>query len=377
MFRGSVPLAILVALVTTVAGGRISRANPLASLIPFQKIDADPNESYELTEENGPWLIMATSFAREGAYEEAHQLVLELRRRFKMNAYIFKKRFDFTDRELPGIGVTPRGEPVKMRYYKEESFDEFAVMVGDFEAVDDPKLQKTLEKIKHVEPECLDLRNRESTTRRFALLREYQRWRTTDRDIKSKGPMRHAIAAPNPLLPAEYFAPRGLDKLVEGMNQDVEYSLLECPGRYSVRVATFRGHVILDQKKIREIENGAKFEFKLDEAAWKAHRLTQLLRKQGWEAYEFHDRQESIVTVGSFNSIGAPQLDGRTELNPAVHGIMTAFGPKQVAGSLGGVQQVGLQPKGLEGIPFDVQPVPVEVPRRSIATDYARAPSGW
>ena len=31
----------------------------------------------------------------------------------------------------------------------------------------------------------------------------------------------------------------------------------------------------------------------------------------------------------------------------------------------------------LEGIPFDVQPVPVEVPRRSIATDYARAPSRW
>jgi hypothetical protein len=368
---------ILIALVMMAAVVQNGVANPLASLIPFQKIEADPDKSYTLTEENGPWLIMATSFARDGAYEEAHELVLELRRRYKMKAYIFAKRFDYTDNKMPGIGIYPSGNPVQMRYYRGESFDEFAVMVGDFEAIDDPKLQKALEKIKYMQPDCLNLQNRESTTRRFALLREFHRQRTPDRERRSKGPMRHALAAPNPMLPSEYFAPRGLDKVVEEMNEGVEYGLLECPGAYSVRVATFRGQVVLDQKKIKAIENGAKFESKLDDAAWKAHRLTQLLRKQGWEAYEFHDRNESIVTVGSFNTVGTPRLDGRTDLNPAIHGIMTAFGPKQVAGNLRGTQQVGLQPKGLDGIPFDVQPVPVEVPRRSIATDYARAPSRW
>jgi hypothetical protein len=30
------------------------------------------------------------------------------------------------------------------------------------------------------------------------------------------------------------------------------------------------------------------------------------------------------------------------------------------------------KPKSIEGIPFDVSPVPVEVPRRSIAADYSR-----
>jgi hypothetical protein len=352
---------------------KTSLANPLASLIPFRKIEADPNKSYALNDENGPWLIMATSFAREGAQEEAQQLVLELRKRFKLKAYTFTKRFDYTADDMPGIGVYPSGRPVKMRYLNQEAFDEVAVMVGDFESVDDPKLQKALETIKFARPDCLDLRNKEKTSQRFAVLREYHRRLSPDRDRQSKGPMRHAIAATNPLMPPEYFAPKGLDRVVAEMNEGIPYSLLKCPGHYSVRVATFRGNVVLDQKKIREIEAGARFESRLNQASLKAGRLTKLLRDQGWEAYQFHDRQESIVTVGSFDSLGTPRLDGRTEINPSVHGVMRAFGPQQVSGVLGGIQQVGLQPRGLEGIPFDVQPVPVEVPRRSIATDYVRS----
>jgi hypothetical protein len=96
------------------------------------------------------------------------------------------------------------------------------------------------------------------------------------------------------------------------------------------------------------------------------------LRRQGIEAYEFHDRHESIVTVGSFNSVGTPLPDGRTEVHPAIQRIMESFGPARISGQLNGVQQVGLQPRGLEGIPFDVSPIPIEVPRRSIAQDYAR-----
>ena len=39
----------------------------------------------------------------------------------------------------------------------------------------------------------------------------------------------------------------------------------------------------------------------LEEAAENAHILTESLRQQGYEAYEFHDRDQSIVTVGSFD----------------------------------------------------------------------------
>jgi hypothetical protein len=86
------------------------------------------------------------------------------------------------------------------------------------------------------------------------------------------------------------------------------------------------------------------------------------------EAYEFHDRYESIVTVGSFESIGSKQPDGTTELNPAVHRLMQEYGPQKQA--LPGQAGLGLTPRAMNGIPFDIQPVPVQVPRTSVAAAY-------
>jgi len=167
--------------------------------------------------------------------------------------------------------------------------------------------------------------------------------------------------------------PRGVDSLVMSMNKGVKYSLLECPSKYSVRVATFRGNVILDQRKIRDIEDQRSgMKSKLATAAEKAHKLTLALRRQRVEAYEFHDRHESIVAVGSFEWVSAPRRDGKDELNPAVHRIMQVYGPRKqnLPGASG---LAGLQPRSLDGIAFDIQPLPVQVPRRSIAADYVQA----
>ena len=43
------------------------------------------------------------------------------------------------------------------------------------------------------------------------------------------------------------------------LNKDLEYSLLKCPGKFTVQVATFRGRVEIDQKKIEEIQKGILF----------------------------------------------------------------------------------------------------------------------
>ena len=53
--------------------------------------------------------------------------------------------------------------------------------------------------------------------------------------------MRNAFITTNPLLPDEYFVPKGLDRLVLEMNEPVKYSLLDCPGKYTVKIATFTG----------------------------------------------------------------------------------------------------------------------------------------
>lgn len=108
---------------------------------------------------------------------------------------------------------------------------------------------------------------------------------------------------------------------------------------------------------------------KLEIAADKAHRLTKALRKKGVEAYEFHDRYESIVTVGSFQAVGSPREDGKIEINPAVHRVIETYrAEKQDLGAM-----VGLKPRMLDDIPFDVQPQPVEVPREEASPFYPAA----
>jgi hypothetical protein len=87
---------------------------------------------------------------------------------------------------------------------------------------------------------------------------------------------------------------------------------------------------------------------------------------KGYEAYEFHDRYASIVTVGSFNSVGTPRPDGKTEINPEIYKIMKTFGAESV--TLPGQTTAVTPLKTLVGIPFDIQPIPVQVPKRSIST---------
>ena len=137
-----------------------------------------------------------------------------------------------------------------------------------------------------------------------------------------------------------------------------------------MQVAHFTGKVIIDQREIRAIESGKQVESSLTRAAAKAHELTEALREKGYEAYEFHDRYASIVTVGSFNSVGTPRPDGKIEINPQVHAIIKTFGgmPQGLPGSQQGIPRV----KTLLGISFDLQPIPVEIPKRSISRDLAQ-----
>jgi hypothetical protein len=316
-------------------------------------------------------LIFAASFAGDGASADARELMMELRKQYKLPAYVHSQRFDFTQ-EIEGIGINRDLTPKKMKYDKAGVFDEYAVLVGDFSSVDEPELQKTLKELKHARPKCLSSLS-PSTTLRFAGLRALQKRLTGNVEKKSRGPMGNAFATPNPLLPQEYFAPKGVDSLVLRMNKDVPHSLLDCPGRYTVRVATFRGNVIIDQRKVEEIEKGGRMKSRLEQAAIDAHRLTEALREKGFEAYEFHDRHESFVTVGSFEWVGRPRADGKQEINPAILRKIQQFSPiQQPLLDKSGRSVAGLQPRSLQGIPFDVQPWPVEVPKRSIATDYVR-----
>ena len=348
-----------------VIGPSLSAEPPLRNV--FSRSAVRPSDALELSQKNGPWMVFAGSFAGPGAEEDARQLVHELRSRYRLPAYIHKQQYDFTKR-VRGKGFNPEGGPKIMKYRQEGVFDEIAVLVGNFATVNDPSLQKTLKRIKTASPQCLSFESDQPTTLRFAGLRALHKSINNNSEKKNKGPLGQAFVSRNPLLPDEYFVPKGMDPMVEKMNANVKYSILDCPGKYSVRVATFRGNVIIDQKKIKEVERSGRMESRLADAAAKAHRLATLLRARGVQAYEFHDRYESIVTVGSFNSVGLPRKDGRIEINPTILKLIQSYSPqKQPVGN--GMN--GLVPRSLGGIPFDVQPTAVEVPKRSMANGLA------
>jgi len=350
--------------------GSARAALPLTSLLSFSRVDADPDKDYRVGEENGPWMIMACPFSGEGAEQQARELVLELRKRYKLEAYVHPVEFELGDARPRGLNRY--GDPLTGRFRNGSQLKEYAVMVGNYPSADDPEIQKALQKLKYSHPECLEIGEDRQTNRSLA------GWRMTQKQLQkiigsekqATGPMGHAFATRNPTLPKDYFAAPGVDKLVVEMNQNVTHSLLKCQGKYTVQVATFKGNVFIEPEKIREIESGKKVESKLAKAARQAHELTEALRLKGYEAYEFHDRYSSAVTVGSFNATGLPGTDGKIVVDPRIRTIIETFGAKRFDGPTP-AGTVPAQVKTLNGIPFDVQPMLIHVPKRSISRELA------
>lgn len=380
----------------------------LKRFVPVKQVDASPTADYQLTETNGPWHVMAATFAGEGAEDQARELVLEFRAKYNVPAYIHQMTFDLTD-ERVGRGIDQRGAPIRMRYQKGDRVREIAVVLGDFPMLDDPRAEELLDRVKRLKPNALSTEGGRETTQTLVHVRKLQKAsieRLAHDNVS--GPMRSAFICRNPLLPKEYFAPRGVDNFVAKMNSAVEHSLLDCPGKYTIQVASFDGKAVIEgatsTTKIRGRRKSQ--ENSLDMAANDAHELTVALRAKGWEAYEFHDRDSSMVTVGSFDEVDIVPPDGRiiprrdrekiiiqtfgaaynTPFNPALGDPKSMIDKNraqevkqrfnQLLGAEQGEISGGLKPKYLEVLPgrfitFDVYPHAIEVPRRSISSAYA------
>ena len=316
----------------------------------FPHAKTDSQTMHPLSDRSGPWLVLATTFRGDGARDDARALVQELRSEYRLTAYTHEKAFDFTG-EQRGLGLNPDGSPKIMKYANSTQVLEVAVMVGDFASCNDSRAQKTLSKIKTLQPQALMGDNGKS--RAFS---DFRRMLGLDKQT-ARAPMRMAFMIPNPLLPSEYFSRPQLDSFVIQMNADVDHSLLDCPGRYSVRVATFTGAGSFDQGAMNtSSDNGA--ESRLIKAAENAHRLTEALRKQGWQAWEFHDRESSVVCVGSLSRVTVGNQGGPQQPHPELLRIKNGLGPdpeKLVMGTI--------LPKRVAGILLDVDPRPIDVPR--------------
>jgi hypothetical protein len=371
------PLSVIVTLVCLAAATPATAQGWLPTSW-FTPAEADQQAMHPLAERDGPWLVLATTFRGEAAREDARKLAQELRARHRLRAYTHEKAFDYTG-EQRGIGLNPDGTPKRMRYANAAEVIEVAVLVGDFASFEDPRGQKALQQVKQLRPEALGGAHAKSR-----LLADFlQANRQHAAAAAAKPPMHAAMLIPNPLLPADYFARHEVDDFVLAMNADVSHGLLDCPGRYTVRVATFTGAGSFDtaadepepsgglvdvNRFLAALKGsgwrdphlrGVERESRLVEAAAKAHRLTEALRRAGWQAWEFHDRDSSIVCVGSLDQVAVPGDGGRAVPHPEIARIATGLGPDQAALARGQIM-----PRSFDGIMLDLQPKPIDVPRR-------------
>ena len=49
-------------------------------MVVFKQLEARPDEMYPITDENGPWMIMAATFSGDEAEDQARELIYELRK---------------------------------------------------------------------------------------------------------------------------------------------------------------------------------------------------------------------------------------------------------------------------------------------------------
>jgi hypothetical protein len=357
----------------------------------------------DLNQNAGPWLIMVSSFSGEDGPQQAARLAHELRTKHRLKAYTYTHAFEFdtTSRAMGNTAIeladgqkTIVPSSLTMTSLSPTRFDETAVLVGDFSALDDPHAQRTLAKIKSIEPETLagvefsdiaeddNLAGGRLNAWRMFSAAERDRRRSefvaaADTDSELNVSLKSAFLLANPMLPEEFFQARTVDKLIIDLNNGREFSLFNNPGTYSVRVATFSGAMIVDQNEIsrikqeeeRKLRNREAYnekELKLVNAEKKAILLTRELRRQGFDAYEFHDRHESYVCVGSFDYLTKEDSQGVKQNNPAIEDMILKFKGKSTQ-NVGGVVQSQTFPlprKFVEaGVACDVQPLPVLVPK--------------
>ena len=182
-----------------------------------------------------------------------------------------------------------------------------------------------------------------------------------------------AFVTRNPLLPDDFFQAAKVDDFVVQLNKNVEHSLLKCPKSFTVRVASFQGNAATNFSGTTAESKGNAVTDKLDYAAEKANRLTTALRAKDVEAYEYHDRYASYVTIGSFDELGKPLPSGEFQYHPDILAILEKWCGYRMVDAQDPTTKARTKIQSLnslEKIPFDIEGKPMAVPRAETSKLY-------
>lgn len=254
-----------------------------------ERIDAEKGKRYDLGKQHGPWMIMVASLSEpppesrvEGPSkaDAANSLVLELRKK-GIPAYLYVQK-----EEIEPLGTYKRGDKVVRREIRAKD-NRICVVAGNYDSSDDRVAQKTLNWIKSFNP------------------KEFSDHAVFHPTPGRPGPLSGAFLTINPMLSAEEASQQKIDPLLIRLNASRRDSLLSNQGKYTMVVASFRGKSQLVSKSN---DDAFAVSRTLDDAGHQAEVLCHALREQklhhgrNFDAFVWHDRDRSLVCVGSFTS---------------------------------------------------------------------------
>lgn len=280
--------------------------------IAYARVEADPNQEYAVAPEAGPWMIRVTTYVGPEARQLAHEMVLEIRSRFDLPAFVI----NYGDEER-------RKQQQELKQFREQFPDyqgpvrhtriqeQCMVLIGGYKDMD--AAHRALMEIKKLPPP--------SKEKLMAVLAQAGPPRKVGDEQKSLlegtfvNPFPDSFIVRNPTVAAEHKVENKNDPFLKKLNAHESYSLLRCKKPWTLIVATYQGmHTIqpvsAENKVLSIFENlwGGNTGEMLEASGQNAHNLADAMHKLGFEAYVLHTRLGSLVTVGGFDRRDDPRM---------------------------------------------------------------------
>jgi hypothetical protein len=304
---------------TNSKGGAPQQANPL----PHFEERPDINQDIAVTADLGPYMICVITYFGEKAPQMARDMVMELRNTYKLPAYVFnhgaverRKEYDRVKaliqqrRQAFREHGVPDSVPIRVPCLLSVE-DQCGVLVGGYpndEAAE--KAVKSIRNLPRPDPNKVHLDVKFQG-------RANDRGELVNQEGIYVNPFQRAFVGRNPATKAERAENKLKFALLEQLNRDEPFSLLNCPKKVTLVLKQVITAEVVAGQQVKGAKPGTflasmlgfgKKESHDDNAATAAHNLAEMLRKMNIDAYVLHTKYSSIVTVGAFDRIDDPAL---------------------------------------------------------------------
>ena len=306
------------------------------------------NNDILVTPEVGPWMVLITSYAGKDGPLRARKMVTELRRVYKLPAYVFNYGAEEKRKELERVTALiakqkevlkqanlPVDQPIRVRHAKID--EHFAVLVGGYPTMDAAAKARDQLRALKLEPNpnvFMLVEPGDLLDRKFYTPQEGTKGKTQS-ELVFVNPFEHAFPVHNPTSKVERPADAGKLEIgkLRAMNSGESFSLLKAKGKFTLAIKQFHLPSVTAPRNepaptsmLEGFGLGKKTVDTTDYAAENAHRFAEALRKSKLDAYVLHMTYFSVVTIGDFESVDQPELRAMqnlidTRLAPALESL--------------------------------------------------------